>query len=89
MSPDHSPAQQSQRIDKAVDSGDYAKSLDIALELIGYRDLEARRADAASRGVTVTSHARSPSVVVRQMPVTSLPCGPPRQTPPARCAAEV
>ncbi len=32
------------------DSGDYAKSLDIALDLIGYRDLEARRADAAARG---------------------------------------
>src|SRR6266542_533450 len=32
------------------DSGDYAKMLDVALELIGYDDLEARRADAESRG---------------------------------------
>jgi len=33
------------------DSGDYAKMLDSALELIGYDELEAKRADAESRGV--------------------------------------
>jgi len=32
------------------DSGDYAKMLDTALGLIGYDDLDARRADAESRG---------------------------------------
>jgi 2-furoyl-CoA dehydrogenase large subunit len=32
------------------DSGDYAKALDMALELIGYDRLEERRADARSRG---------------------------------------
>jgi CO/xanthine dehydrogenase Mo-binding subunit len=32
------------------DSGDYARCLDTALELIGYDELEARRADAESRG---------------------------------------
>ncbi len=32
------------------DSGDYARSLDIALELIGYDRLEERRKDAAARG---------------------------------------
>src|SRR5262249_18032908 len=32
------------------DSGDYAKMLDTALALIGYDDLDARRADAESRG---------------------------------------
>ena len=32
------------------DSGDYAKMLDIALELIGHDELESKRADAESRG---------------------------------------
>ncbi len=32
------------------DSGDYPRALDAALELIGYDDLEARRADARARG---------------------------------------
>jgi len=32
------------------DSGDYARALDIALELIGYDELEARRSDVESRG---------------------------------------
>ena len=32
------------------DSGDYAGMLDIALDLIGHKTIEARRADAASRG---------------------------------------
>src|SRR5438093_2726162 len=32
------------------DSGDYAKLLDTALELIGYDELDSRRADAESRG---------------------------------------
>jgi 2-furoyl-CoA dehydrogenase large subunit len=32
------------------DSGDYARCLDIALELIGYDELDARRRDAESRG---------------------------------------
>jgi 2-furoyl-CoA dehydrogenase large subunit len=32
------------------DSGDYARCLDIALELVGYDALEAKRKDAASRG---------------------------------------
>src|SRR5436190_2585062 len=32
------------------DSGDYAKMLDTGLELIGYDELESRRADAESRG---------------------------------------
>ena len=32
------------------DSGDYAKMLDTALELIGYDELESKRADAESRG---------------------------------------
>jgi 2-furoyl-CoA dehydrogenase large subunit len=32
------------------DSGDYAQMLDIALDLIGWDDREARRADAAARG---------------------------------------
>ena len=32
------------------DSGDYARCLDIALELIGYDSIEERRAEAASRG---------------------------------------
>ena len=32
------------------DSGDYAKMLDIALELIGHGELESKRADAESRG---------------------------------------
>jgi 2-furoyl-CoA dehydrogenase large subunit len=32
------------------DSGDYAGMLDVALELIGYEDLPARRADAEARG---------------------------------------
>jgi 2-furoyl-CoA dehydrogenase large subunit len=35
------------------DSGDYAKCLDIALELIGYEGLEERRRDAESRGKLV------------------------------------
>jgi 2-furoyl-CoA dehydrogenase large subunit len=32
------------------DSGDYARALDMALELIGYDELDAKRADAESRG---------------------------------------
>src|SRR5215212_8058537 len=32
------------------DSGDYARALDVVLELIGYDELEAKRADAESRG---------------------------------------
>src|SRR5258706_15259662 len=32
------------------DSGDYAQMLDIALDLIDYPSIEARRADAQSRG---------------------------------------
>jgi CO/xanthine dehydrogenase Mo-binding subunit len=32
------------------DSGDYAQMLDVALELVGYDSLEARRAEAAGRG---------------------------------------
>jgi 2-furoyl-CoA dehydrogenase large subunit len=32
------------------DSGDYAKMLDLALELIGYDELDSKRADADSRG---------------------------------------
>src|ERR671921_1128878 len=32
------------------DSGDYARCLDIALELIGYDSIEERRAEAATRG---------------------------------------
>ncbi len=32
------------------DSGDYARCLDIALELVGYDGIEKRRADAAARG---------------------------------------
>src|SRR5256885_8017178 len=32
------------------DSGDYAKMLDTVLELIGYGEVESRRADAESRG---------------------------------------
>jgi CO/xanthine dehydrogenase Mo-binding subunit len=32
------------------DSGDYARALDMALELIGYDEIDAKRADAESRG---------------------------------------
>src|ERR671925_2277205 len=32
------------------DSGDYARCLDIALELVDYKGIESRRADAAARG---------------------------------------
>src|SRR4029078_11055664 len=32
------------------DSGDYARCLDVALELIGYNELESKRRDAESRG---------------------------------------
>src|SRR5439155_613176 len=32
------------------DSGDYAKMLDVALDLIGYDELESRRSDAERRG---------------------------------------
>jgi 2-furoyl-CoA dehydrogenase large subunit len=43
------------------DSGDYAKMLDSALELIGYDELEAKRADAESRGVLLGSGSARPS----------------------------
>ena len=57
------------------DSGDYARCLDIALELVGAETIDRRRAEAASRGKllglgigstldsgTTTSHSRSSSI---------------------------
>ena len=42
------------------DSGDYAAMLDVALELIGYDRMEARRAEAAARGRLLGCRTGSP-----------------------------